>query len=38
MRERIECDLEYLRDWSLSLDLAIVFKTVGIVLRRSGAW
>jgi putative colanic acid biosynthesis UDP-glucose lipid carrier transferase len=38
MRDRIECDLEYLRDWSLSLDLAIVVKTVGIVLRRSGAW
>ena len=38
MRDRIECDLEYLRNWSLSLDLAIVCKTIGIVLRRNGAW
>ena len=38
MRDRIECDLEYLRDWSLSLDLEIVCKTVGVVLRRNGAW
>ena len=38
MRDRIDCDLEYLRNWSLSLDLAIVCKTIGIVLRRNGAW
>ena len=38
MRDRIECDLEYLRNWSLSLDLAIVCKTIGIVLKRNGAW
>jgi Undecaprenyl-phosphate glucose phosphotransferase len=38
MRARIEWDLEYLRDWSLSLDLAIVIRTVGIVLRRTRAW
>src|SRR5437667_636511 len=38
MEARIECDLEYLRDWSLSLDLEILFKTANVVLRRSGAW
>jgi putative colanic acid biosynthesis UDP-glucose lipid carrier transferase len=38
MRARIECDLEYLRSWSLWLDLTIVLKTVSVVLRRTGAW
>jgi putative colanic acid biosysnthesis UDP-glucose lipid carrier transferase len=38
MRARIECDLEYLRNWSLSMDLAIAFKTVALVLRRNNAW
>jgi putative colanic acid biosynthesis UDP-glucose lipid carrier transferase len=38
MRARIECDLEYLRNWSLSLDLKIVLQTVGVVLGREGAW
>ena len=33
MRARIECDLDYLRNWSLSLDLAIILKTVVVVLR-----
>jgi putative colanic acid biosynthesis UDP-glucose lipid carrier transferase len=28
MRERVEADLEYLRNWSLELDLKIIFKTV----------
>lgn len=28
MRERVEWDLEYLRNWSLSMDLRIIFKTV----------
>ena len=38
MRLRVEYDLEYLRNWSLSLDLRIIFKTVGIVLLRSKAY
>jgi putative colanic acid biosynthesis UDP-glucose lipid carrier transferase len=33
MTKRIECDLEYLRSWSLALDLRIVAKTALIVLR-----
>ena len=27
MEKRIDYDLEYLRNWSLRLDLAIIFKT-----------
>jgi len=33
MRGRIECDLEYLRNWSLGLDLRIILRTVGLVFR-----
>jgi putative colanic acid biosynthesis UDP-glucose lipid carrier transferase len=28
MRRRVEADLEYLRKWSLELDLRIIFRTV----------
>jgi putative colanic acid biosynthesis UDP-glucose lipid carrier transferase len=38
MQKRIEFDLEYLRRWSLGLDLLIVFKTALIVLRRTNAY
>ena len=31
MRARLECDLEYLRHWSLALDLRIIARTVGLV-------
>ena len=31
MRARLECDLEYLRHWSLALDLRIVARTVALV-------
>lgn len=33
MKARIEHDLEYLRNWSLSLDLKIILKTIWIVIR-----
>ena len=32
MRARVECDLDYLRNWSLGLDLHIVMRTVKLVL------
>jgi putative colanic acid biosynthesis UDP-glucose lipid carrier transferase len=38
MRARIECDLDYLRNWSLLLDLQIVLKTVTVVLGRQNAY
>ena len=38
MTRRIEFDLEYLRNWSLTLDLWIVFKTVWIVFRDRHAY
>jgi putative colanic acid biosynthesis UDP-glucose lipid carrier transferase len=34
MRARIEYDLDYLRNWSLGLDLRIIFKTIFVVLKR----
>ena len=38
MRARIEHDLYYLRNWSLSLDLWILVKTVFVVLRHRKAY
>ena len=32
MQKRVEYDLEYLRNWSLRLDLAIILRTAVIVL------
>jgi len=32
MQKRVEYDLEYLRNWSLTLDLRIIVKTIGVVL------
>lgn len=31
MRHRVECDLEYLRNWSIMLDLRIILKTVTVI-------
>jgi len=31
MRHRVECDLEYLRNWSLMLDLRIILKTITVI-------
>jgi exopolysaccharide biosynthesis polyprenyl glycosylphosphotransferase len=35
--ERIELELYYAQNWSFWLDLRILFKTVGVVLRKTGA-
>ena len=38
MKMRVQYDLEYLRNWSLLLDLQIVLKTALVVLKRSNAY
>ena len=38
MQSRIEYDLDYLRNWSLPLDLWIIVRTVREVLRRNNAY
>ncbi len=38
MKARIECDLAYLRNWSLQLDLQIVLKTILVVLKKQYAY
>ncbi len=37
MKGRIDHDLDYLRNWSLRLDLYIIFKTIWVVLKRENA-
>lgn len=37
MQARIEYDLDYLRSWSLTLDLWIIVRTVWVVLKRENA-
>jgi Undecaprenyl-phosphate glucose phosphotransferase len=34
MKARIEYDLDYLRNWSLALDLRIIWKTIFVVLKK----
>jgi putative colanic acid biosynthesis UDP-glucose lipid carrier transferase len=38
MQRRIEFDLEYLRNWSVWLDVKIIFKTVYVVLQGNNAY
>lgn len=38
MAQRVRYDLEYLRDWSLSLDVRILVKTVFVVLKGENAY
>jgi len=36
--QRVYLDTWYVKNWSLWYDLVILFKTVNVVLRRSGAY
>lgn len=36
--EMVRMDLHYIENWSLWLDLKILFKTIKVVLSREGAW
>jgi putative colanic acid biosynthesis UDP-glucose lipid carrier transferase len=38
MMMRIEYDLEYLRHWSLKLDLQIIWRTIFVVLGKQNAY
>lgn len=38
MNNRIQCDLRYIREWSLWLDVKILFRTVFVVLSRQNAY
>jgi putative colanic acid biosysnthesis UDP-glucose lipid carrier transferase len=38
MRKRVQYDLDYLRHWSLGLDLSIIFKTILVVLKGDKAY
>lgn len=38
MEGRLRCDLEYLRNWSLRLDLIIIWRTVHLVFRDAAAY
>lgn len=37
-RRRVELDSRYIREWSVGLDLRIIWKTVGVILRANGAY
>jgi len=38
MSNRIQCDLEYIREWSLWMDVKILFKTVFVVFSQQNAY
>lgn len=38
MQERIKFDLDYLRNWSISLDFLIILRTVSVVLKGENAY
>jgi putative colanic acid biosynthesis UDP-glucose lipid carrier transferase len=38
MQRRVECDHEYIREWSLWLDIGILFSTLFVVLKRQNAY
>ncbi|HEX5103948.1 MAG TPA: undecaprenyl-phosphate glucose phosphotransferase, partial [Pirellulaceae bacterium] len=38
MQKRVECDHEYIREWSLWQDIKILFRTIFVVLKRENAY
>jgi putative colanic acid biosynthesis UDP-glucose lipid carrier transferase len=38
MQRRVECDHEYIREWSLWLDVRILLRTVLVVLAKQNAY
>jgi putative colanic acid biosynthesis UDP-glucose lipid carrier transferase len=38
MQNRIDCDLDYLRNWSLKLDIRIILRTIRVVLNDQKAY
>jgi putative colanic acid biosynthesis UDP-glucose lipid carrier transferase len=38
MQSRIDFDLDYLRNWSVRLDLYIIFKTIALVIKDQKAY
>jgi lipopolysaccharide/colanic/teichoic acid biosynthesis glycosyltransferase len=36
--ERIQLDLRYVHDWSIGLDLGIIFKTIKVVFSGKGSY
>jgi len=38
MEKRIDYDLDYLRNWSLAMDLLIILKTIGVVIKDENAY
>jgi len=38
MQSRINFDLDYLRNWTLKLDLQIILKTIFVVFKREAAY
>src|SRR5205823_12262165 len=38
MEKRVECDHEYIREWSLWLDVKILFRTIFVVLAKQNAY
>ncbi len=38
MQKRVECDHEYIREWSIWMDVKILFRTIFVVLKRENAY
>lgn len=38
MQKRVECDHEYIREWSIGMDVKILLRTILVVLKRENAY